>query len=72
MSYFMPAYGISYFLKMLFDEGEEVNWVQDPDIIDVEPLSYSTERSSDASCYKRDGTSSEQKRPEDILRLRDG
>ena len=36
---------IDSFLKFLFDEGETVKFERDPDIIEVEPIAASTDRS---------------------------
>lgn len=72
MSYYMPDSGVSVFLEMLFDEGEKVKWEQDPDIIDVEPLESSTERSSDACCTYDGDAGGKPERAEDILRVGDG
>lgn len=62
MSYFQIEFENA--LKWLFEDEPQI----DSDILDVEPIESSTERSDNACSVKRDSGSYEQERTEDNLR----
>ena len=65
MSYFLTEF--ESMLEWMFEDKPQI----DHDILDVEPIESSTERSGNACSVKRDSRSYEQERAEDILRIGD-